>query len=362
MPESTTRGALRRTITATAATLGALVAAGAGALGVYAWRNVTAARRGRRAVVRAGFVERRHTLPSGTTLNYAEGPANGPAVVLVHGQAVAWESYAPVLPDLARDFHVFAVDVPGHGSSDRTPGRYDVHSIGADLAAFLEEVVGAPAILSGHSSGGLLAAWVAASAPQAVTAVLLEDPPFFSTDPDRMPQQFNYIDLARPAHEFLAQSTETDFTTWYIEHNAWIQYVGKGRGPIVEHARSYRQTHPDAPLNLWFLPPSVNRTYEHMHEFDPRFAETFYSCRWQAGFDQQATLEAITAPTTLVHARWRVTEDGILEGAMTDADAARAQAALADCHLERVDTGHGFHAEAPAQFVGLLRALRDRAR
>ena len=354
--------ALRRTITATAATLGALVAAGAGALGVYAWRNTTDARRRRRAVARAGYLERRHTLPSGTTLNYVEGPANGPALLLVHGQSAAWESYAPVLPDLARDFHVFAVDVPGHGSSDRTPGRYDVHSIGADLVAFITEVVAEPVILSGHSSGGLLAAWVGAAAPEWVRAVLLEDPPFFSTDPDRMPQQFNYIDLARPAHEFLAQSVPTDFVTWYIEHNAWIRYVGKAREPIIEHARSYRRKHPGAPLNLWFLPPSVNRTYQYLHEFDPRFADAFYTRQWQAGFDQQATLAAITAPTTLVHARWRVTDEGILEGAMTDQDAARARAALADCQLRRVDTGHGFHDEDPPLFVALLHALVDRSR
>lgn len=353
---------LRRTITAIAATLGALVAAGAGALGLYAWNNTTYARRQRRAVARAGFVERRHTLPSGTTLNYAEGPANGPAVLLVHGQAVAWESYAPVLPQLARDFHVFAIDVAGHGASDRTPGRYDVHSIGADLVAFISEVVAEPVILSGHSSGGLLAAWVGAAAPESVSAVLLEDPPFFSTDPDRMPQQFNYVDLARPAHEFLAQDVETDFVTWYIEHNAWIHYVGKAREPIIEHARNYRQKHPGAPLNLWFLPPSVNRTYQYLHEFDPHFADAFYTRQWQADFDQQATLAAISAPTTLVHARWRTTDEGILEGAMTDEDAARARAALEDCQLQRVDTGHGFHDEDPALFVALLRGLRDRIR
>src|SRR5690625_7830903 len=106
MSERTTGGVLRRTITAIAATLGALVAAGSGALGLYAWNNTTYARRQRRAVARAGFVERRHTLPSGTTLNYAEGPADGPAVLLVHGQAVAWESYAPVLPQRSEERRV----------------------------------------------------------------------------------------------------------------------------------------------------------------------------------------------------------------------------------------------------------------
>src|SRR5690625_7694563 len=124
MSERTTGGMLRRTITAIGATLGALVAAGAGALGLYAWNNTTYARRQRRAVARAGFVERRNTLPSGTTLNYVEGPATGPAVLLVHGQAVAWECSAGVLPQLARELHVVAIDVAGHGASVRTRVRY----------------------------------------------------------------------------------------------------------------------------------------------------------------------------------------------------------------------------------------------
>ena len=193
-----------------------LVVGGIG-IAVYAWNNTTFAERDRDAVSEAGYVEKTHELANGTRLNYAEGPSNGPAVLLIHGQGGAWESYAPVLPDLAQKFHVFAIDVAGHGASSRTPGGYDVHTIGGDVAAFIDDVIGEPVILSGHSSGGLIAARVAANEPAQVAAVLFEDPPFFSTDPDRMPQQFNYVDLALPAHEFLQQDVETDFASWYVD-------------------------------------------------------------------------------------------------------------------------------------------------
>lgn len=190
------------------ATFGAIIAVGGAALGFYTWNNVTYAKRARAAATDAGFAEHMHTLPSGTTLNYAEGPSNGPALLLIHGQGGAWESYAPVLAELSKEFHVFAIDVAGHGSSDRTPGRYDVHAIGADVVAFIADVIKESVILSGHSSGGLIAAWVAADAPERVSAVLFEDPPFFSTDAERMPKQFNYVDLATPAHDFLTQDAE----------------------------------------------------------------------------------------------------------------------------------------------------------
>ncbi|AOS61987.1 alpha/beta fold hydrolase [Actinoalloteichus hymeniacidonis] len=341
------------------AVFGAVIVGGGLGIGSYAWNNTTFANRERNAVKKAGYVERTHELPTGVRLNYAEGPANGPAVLLVHGQGVAWEDYAPVLPQLAQDFHVFAVDVVGHGSSSRTPGRYDVNAIGADIAAFIDDVIGKPVILSGHSSGGLIAAWVAANEPAHIAGVLFEDPPFFSTEPARMPQQFNYVDLASPAHEFLQQDTETDFASWYMEHNAWLRYFGNGRAGIARHARNYRTAHPDSPLSIWFFPPGVNRSFQFMHEFDPAFADAFYTCQWQGDFDQQATLEAVGVPSILVHANWRITDAGILEGAMTDDDASRACTALPNCRIERVNTGHGFHGEDPRTFVRLLRELRD---
>ncbi len=340
--------------------LAAVIAVAACGVGFYAWNNLTYADRDLERVSDAGFAEHRVTLASGTELNYAEGPDNGPAVLLLHAQASTWESYARALPALSEEFHVYAIDVAGHGDSSSTPGRYDVHAIGQDVVGFLTNVVGVPVILSGHSSGGLIAAWVAADAPDLVSGVVFEDPPFFSTDPDRMPQQFNYVDLARPAHEFLAQDAEDDFASYYIAHNAWIGYFGGGRDSIVSYAQNHRAEHPDEPLRIWFLPPTTNESFAHMHEFDPAFADAFFTTSWQQGFDQAATLSQITQPTVLVHANWRVTDAGILEGAMTDDDAARACGLIASCTLERVDTGHGFHFEKPHDFVVLIRHVQAR--
>lgn len=331
---------------------------GGGALGGYAWNNSTYAARDLQAALHAGFVEHSTTVPSGTVLNYAEGPDNGPAVLLIHAQTSSWESYARALPALAADFHVYAIDVAGHGDSARTPGRYTVHDIGQDVVDFLTDTIADTVILSGHSSGGLIAAWVAAEAPELVEAVLLEDPPLFSTEAARMPQQFNYIDLAQPAHEFLA-SDETDFAAYYLANNAWIGHFGQGKDGIVRYAADYRAAHPDEPLNLWFLPPVSNESYAHMHEFDPAFADAFYDLSWQADFDQAATLAAITQPSILVHADWRITDDGILEGAMTDDVAALACNTLVDCSLVRVQTGHGYHFEDPDGFVGLIEQLNS---
>jgi len=69
----------------------------------------------------AGFQEKQATV-GGATVNYAEGPGNGPALVLVHGQGMEWEDYASVLPELSKRYHVFAIDCCGHGESG-----HDIH-------------------------------------------------------------------------------------------------------------------------------------------------------------------------------------------------------------------------------------------
>lgn len=293
-------------------------------------------------------------MPNGTRLAYAEGPRGGPAVLLLHAQSASWRNYGTVLPALAADHHVFAVDIAGHGASDRTPECYDVHTITRDIIAFIETVIGEPVVLSGHSSGGLIAVMLAAEAPQRVRALLLEDPPLFSTDTDRARKTFNYVDLAAPAHDFLHQDDEPDFASYYMAHNAWIGYFGKGGPRIAAAASKRRKRHPDRPLRLWFLPPSVNETVAYMDRFDPRFADAFFTFDWQQDFDQAATLQRVTAPTILIHANWRLTDDGILEGAMTDDDASWAMSLLPRARMERVDTGHGFHIARPKHFVALL--------
>lgn len=64
-----------------------------------------------------------------------EGGEGGP-LLLVHGglgDSVAW---APILPSLARSFHVVAVDLPGHGLADSFEFK------GEDLLALMSTSLG----------------------------------------------------------------------------------------------------------------------------------------------------------------------------------------------------------------------------
>lgn len=88
-----------------AASASALAAAGLAA-GAWAARNLKTYDWALARTRRAGFTEH-DVLLNGSKLHYAQGPAGGkPPLLLIHGQAVDWYSYARVLPGLSRDFTV----------------------------------------------------------------------------------------------------------------------------------------------------------------------------------------------------------------------------------------------------------------
>jgi len=77
-----------------------------------------------------GFTEKQIKLKDGTVLNYGEGPSNGKTpLLLIHGQAMTWEDYAKVLPEISEYYHVYAVDCHGHGESDWNPEKYSAKAM-----------------------------------------------------------------------------------------------------------------------------------------------------------------------------------------------------------------------------------------
>lgn len=162
-------------------------------LALYAHRNMTNDQKEAKLIEKAQFQEKQVTLPDHSILNYGEGPDNGEVLVLLHGQQVSWEDYAKVLGELSQRYHIYAVDYYGHGGSSKSPEKYSAKAIGQDLIWFIQNVIGEAVLISGHSSGGLLATWIAANAPEEVKGLLIEDTPFFATEPGRAEFTFAWL-------------------------------------------------------------------------------------------------------------------------------------------------------------------------
>ena len=108
-------------------------------------------------------------------LNYAEGPDNGPPLLLLPAYDNRWQSYASIVPELASKTHLYSLDTRGRGRSDRTPSEYELaHSLN-DTIGFIEETIGGPCHIFGHSNGGWIGLLLAATRHDLVNSLIIGD-------------------------------------------------------------------------------------------------------------------------------------------------------------------------------------------
>jgi pimeloyl-ACP methyl ester carboxylesterase len=93
-----------------------------------------------------------------TTLAFTR-TGSGPPLVLLHGLGSARQAWDPVLPALAEQFDVIAVDLPGFGESAPLPAPVEPHPavLAASVARLLDEL----GIVRPHVVGNSLGGWVA---------------------------------------------------------------------------------------------------------------------------------------------------------------------------------------------------------
>ena len=129
---------------------------------------------------------------AGTDIRYAELGGSGPPLVLLHGITDSLESYRPAAAKLKQAARVYAIDFRGHGRSAHTRDHYRVRDFAADVLLFLERVVGEPAVLAGHSLGGLVTSYIASRPGAALRGIFLEDPPLYRARMPAIKQTYFY--------------------------------------------------------------------------------------------------------------------------------------------------------------------------
>jgi pimeloyl-ACP methyl ester carboxylesterase len=104
-------------------------------------------------------------------------PANGQAVVLMHGKNFGgyyWRDVAQTLADAG--YRVIVPDQIGWGKSAKPDIRYSFQLLAANTARLLDALGIKQAVLVGHSTGGMIAVRFALMYPERVTRLILEDP------------------------------------------------------------------------------------------------------------------------------------------------------------------------------------------
>ncbi|HET8985359.1 MAG TPA: alpha/beta fold hydrolase, partial [Trueperaceae bacterium] len=77
----------------------------------------------------------------------------GPALLLVHGWPENWYAWRRVMPELAKQYTVVAVDQRGMGLSDKPEDGYDSETLASDLAALMQQLGHSRFAVVGHDTG-----------------------------------------------------------------------------------------------------------------------------------------------------------------------------------------------------------------
>ena len=316
---------------------------------VFCYQNTHWWEKDMKAIEKLGIQEKQITLPNGNTINYGELAGDGPALLLIHGQMVAWEEYASVIPDLSKNWHVYAVDLYGHGESSHEEELYYLDVNGDDLIWFIDNVIGEDTVVSGHSNGALIAAYIAAYGSNLVKGVVLEDPPVFSTQGENWETSFAYLDTYQPLHEYISSEQTECWPAYYLRHCYWGQLFMKDAMPgLANYAQKYREKHPTEEVKIMFLPSSITTVFHYVEQYDMLYGEHFYNLTWNNGITHEEMLSDIDIPCVYLHAKENVAETGVYLCAASKEQADRAVDYIGEnCRLVETESSdhniHGLH-------------------
>lgn len=233
-------------------------------------------------------------------------------LVLLHGIWDSWRTFLPIAPTLGARRLVYAVDLRGHGASDKPVAGYSFDSYADDIAALLPQLAADPVDLLGFSLGALVAARLAARGSPQVARLVLEDPPLPT---ERRARQWieSFQALLTLKHQPLDEIVE-EFELLY-----------PARTPEAHRASAEALTNTaDGPF-LMFIEPSGGQ------------------------IELIDDLRRIELPVLIARA------DPATGGALPDESAALVRAAGPHVHLiDFPGAGHAIHAEQPAAFVAAV--------
>ncbi|MEV0800324.1 alpha/beta hydrolase [Kribbella sp. NPDC050281] len=168
---------------------------------------------------------------------------NGPPLLLVHGWPENWYAWREVMPALARDFTVIAVDQRGIGLTEKTKDGYDTATLAADLAALMDALGHERFAVVGHDTGMIIGYALAADCRDRVESLavaevpgapgVVDSPPLFV--PDVLNDKLWHIPFNRVDDDLIVDMVSGNADAYYRYEFA-IQ--GGGTTP-PEHAIEY---------------------------------------------------------------------------------------------------------------------------
>jgi pimeloyl-ACP methyl ester carboxylesterase len=104
---------------------------------------------------------------------YYETQGSGRPLILLHGGLGSGEMFGPILPTLAADHQVIAVDLQGHGRTADIDRPFDLRAMGDDIAALIKHLRLDKPDLLGYSLGGGVAFQTTVHHPELIRRLVI---------------------------------------------------------------------------------------------------------------------------------------------------------------------------------------------
>ncbi|WP_210438498.1 alpha/beta fold hydrolase [Nocardioides xinjiangensis] len=255
-------------------------------------------------------------------------------LLLLHGGSGRRQWFDAMSALLTEDARMVRPDLPGHGGSPPTPGRYRLQDSAAAAAAVLDADGAGPAWVFGHSHGAHVAAVLAADRPDLVRGLLLGDAPM-SRDRMRAHQE-DTAAMNRAWRELTDASLSPDERT---RHFLDLPVAPGPGAPTIRDLFG-----PDHPYVAEMVTSLGHHDGDFLDAVLLRFDETYERLT-------DDLLEAIDVPVVLLRA------DPAAGGLVTDDDVAHLREHVPHLRVRRlVGVGHGLQLQDPEQ---VARAVRE---
>jgi 3-oxoadipate enol-lactonase len=192
-----------------------------------------------------------------------DGPSGAPVLVLGNSLGTSAGVWDRQVREFGQQFRLLRFELPGHGGSAAPPGPYAISGLGAGVLALLDSLGVDRAGYCGISLGGMIGMWLAAHAPDRITALGLVCTSAF------LPPASGWLDRAEQVRAAGMDSVS---------------------GPVISR---------------WFTPRYAAQAPDVVDAFRAEFERTDPAgyagcCAAIAGMDQRAALPVISAPTLVL--------------------------------------------------------------
>jgi len=119
--------------------------------------------------------ESRYTTLDGARIHYVNYGKGNEALVLIHGWTMNVDNWRDQIPDFARRNRVIAIDLPGHGLSDKPQIIYSMDLFARAVDAVMRNAKVKRAVLVGHSMGTPVARQFYRKYPEKTLAIVIAD-------------------------------------------------------------------------------------------------------------------------------------------------------------------------------------------